>query len=149
MKFSIFFIFCLISPWAYGAEIRPALGSTAEQYLRSEIPATEVVQRTLAEKQKQGFNDQERLYLEDLTKKLPEGVRHELCPSFDKGLCEDPPHFKIWEEVPRLPEPLPVATTSSWLSRHGKWVAAALIGGFGLAAYSLRDKEIQINSGFR
>ncbi len=149
MKISMILVLSLVSPWAYGQEIRPALSSAAEQYLDSKIPAAEVVQRSAAEKQKARFNEEERLYLEDLTKRLPESVRHELCPSFDKGLCEDAPHFKIWEEVPKLPEPASkVSTENSWLSHNGKWIAAALIGGFGLAA-SLRDKEIQIGSGFR
>lgn len=149
MKFPMILALCLTSQWAYGNNgIRPSLSSTAEDYLGSKISPRQVVERTTADKEKENFNDEERLYLEDLTKRLPESVRHELCPSFDKGLCEEAPHFKIWDEVPRLPQQTAVSE-DTWFSRNGKWIAAALIGGFGLAAYSLRDKEIQINSGFR
>ncbi|MBX2987572.1 MAG: hypothetical protein KF802_06720 [Bdellovibrionaceae bacterium] len=131
-------------------ELRPALVKSSRDFLEDKISAAQFLVIARAEHQRESFNAEEKSYLADLSERLPENLRQNLCPRAHEGLCEDSltAMSDHWQEVP-LDAPgshvTETAPTSSWWNRNSRWVLMAAVGGLAASAWMLRDKELQIS----
>lgn len=144
------FMFLFLTNPVFASEIRSEIVEPTRQFLEGQTPPVELVQKIKHETKNEALNEEERLYLVDLTKRLPEGVRDELCPSLETGLCAEAPGFDIWEEVPKLEtsqSPSQDSSPTFW-QKPSTWIALGLVGLAGAAAFHLKDKELQVQ-GFR
>jgi hypothetical protein len=139
--------FLLNLGFAQAQSLRPSLVDSSRDVLSSQISGEEFLKRTRLEKEKDEFNLDERLYLEDLTRKLPLALREKVCPDSSKGLCQgDLPDEDDWEDVPALPAHSNSAKADTWWGRNSGWVITAAAGvAVASIAYSLRGKEIEIS----
>lgn len=147
MKTLSLILLCAFSLNAFAdeSELRGSLVDSSRAFLDEKLTADELIRTARAERSRRPFNDEEKLYLEDLTARLPSGVRKDLCPTLREGLCEGTTVASSWADVPVVEAPRPSAPDAekSWLGRNWGWLATGVAVGF--AANSLRGKRIQFH----
>ena len=139
-----FLVFAFLGPQICVAEnLRSGLTTLGDNYMQGQVSPQDLIPQIKTVQQESSFSTEEKNYLEDLTKKLPPDLRSELCPSMSQGLCAEAPHFRIWEEVPKLP---PEGLKQNWWSRNqGTLWTTLLVGGLAMWASShVTKKELQI-----
>lgn len=144
MKTILFILIVHFSIPLYAAGIRNEMGSVTDAYLQKQMSPQDLISHLRLMREEKGLSEDEKLYLRDLTEKLPLGLRHELCPDLERGLCEEAPHFQILSEVPLLPTPETPNRETTWWQRNSKWILWGAVGLAGAMAWSLKDKEIQV-----
>lgn len=136
---------CLCSN-AIAEAMRPDLVKASRDFLEKKTTPEDFLREARRQKSARTFSLEEKMYLQDLSQKMPESLRQKVCPTLDQGLCEGEFAKSTWEEVP-VQKPIEDSPSEkSWLSRNSIWILAAAAGVVGVTAWSLRGKEIQFHS---